>query len=159
MTDVSIEELGRAPLHQLELWGSPQAAARRLAAVLGHDLPRAGHAQGVLLRTGPSTWLVEGDCAALRVALGDDGSLVAVGGGLVRVRLSGPGWRNLLMEGGLFDAESPDFGIDRVATTQIDHVTVILRVESDRSCLAFVPASLAADLLRFWRLSADGLPQ
>ena len=156
---IRIEDLGRAPLHLLELWGDPAAAARRIAEALGHDLPRAGRAQGAVLRHAPTTWLVEGDVAALRTALGDGGALTAVGGGLVRVRLSGPGWRSLLMEGGLFDAENAAFGADSVATTLIDHVTVTLRVESESACLVYLPASHAEDLLHFWNVSAGGLPQ
>lgn len=159
MTDVVIEDLGRAPLHQLELWGDPVPTAKRIAKALGHALPQAGRAQGTVLRVSPSTWLVSGDVAALAKALGDGGSLTAVGGGLVQVRLSGPAWRSLLMEGSLFDAESAEFKADCVATVLIDHVTVTLRVESEASCLAYVPASLADDLLRFWRISAGGLPQ
>ena len=156
---IRIEDLGRAPLHLLELWGNPQAAAKRIAMALGHDLPRAGRAQGAVLRHAPTTWLVEGNVAALRTALGDGGALSAVGGGIKRVRLSGPGWRSLLMEGGLFDAENAAFGPDSVATTLIDHVTVTLRVESEVACLAYVPASHAEDLLHFWNVSAGGLPQ
>lgn len=159
MTDVTIEQLGRAPLHVLELWGDPRAAAKRIAKALGHDLPKAGKAQGNVLRLSPTTWLVEGDVGALNQALGDGGALTPTGGGYERVRLSGPKWRNLLMEGGLFDAESPAFGIDCVVTTPIDHVAVTLRVESEDACLAYVPASHAADLLHFWQLSADGLPR
>jgi heterotetrameric sarcosine oxidase gamma subunit len=159
VTDVTIEKLGHAPLHVLELWGDPKAAAKRIAKALGNDLPATGRAQGNVLRLSPTTWLVTGDIAALREALGDGGALASVGGGLVQVRLSGPGWRSLLMEGGLFDAESADFTPDSVATTLIEHVTVTLRVESAHSCLAYVPASHAADLLHFWRLSAGGLPR
>ena len=159
MTDVTIEPLGRAPLHVLELWGDPAAAARHLAKALGHDLPQAGRAEGAVLRLSSTTWLVDGDVAALRTALGDDGALTAVGGGVVRVRLSGPGWRSLLMEGGLFNAESTAFGPDSVATTLIEHVTMTLRVESEAACLAYVPASHAEDLLHFWNISAGGLPQ
>ena len=159
MTDVTIEALGRAPLHVLELWGDPKPAAKRIAKALGHDLPRAGKAEGSVLRISPNTWLVEGDVAAMRKALGSDGALTPAGGGYERVRLSGPAWRSLLMEGGLFDAESPAFAVDCVVTTPIDHVAVTLRVESENACLAYVPASHAADLLRFWQLSAGGLPR
>lgn len=159
MTDVTITDLGRAPLHVLELWGDPRPAAARIAAALGHELPRAGRAAGAVLRTGPATWLAEGDVAALRGALGDGGALAPVGGGLVRVRLAGPAWRSLLMEGSLFDAESAAFTVDCVATALIEHVTVTLRVESAEACLAYVPASHAADLLHFWQISAGGLPR
>jgi heterotetrameric sarcosine oxidase gamma subunit len=112
-----------------------------------------------VLRLSPTTWLVEGDVAALVRALGDGGALTPTGGGYRRVRLSGPKWRSLLMEGGLFDAESAKFAPGCTATTPIEHVTVTLRVESADSCLAYIPASHAADLLHFWRLSAGGLPQ
>ncbi|HQV01975.1 MULTISPECIES: sarcosine oxidase gamma subunit [unclassified Novosphingobium] len=159
MTDVTIEQLGRAPLHMLELWGDPKAAAKRIAKALGHDLPKVGKAQGNVLRLSPTTWLVEGEAAAIEAALGDGGALTPTGGGYERVRLSGPAWRSLLMEGSLFDAESAQFAIDCVATTPIDHVAVTLRVESENACLAYVPASHAADLQHFWRLSAGGLPQ
>ena len=160
MTDVTIAQLGRAPLHILELWGDPKPAARRIAAALGHDLPRSGRAEGGLLRLSPTTWLVDGEPAALAAALGEAGALTAVGGGLLRVRLSGPRWRSLLMEGALFDAEDPDFAPGCVATTLIEHVTVTLCVESDDACLAYVPASHADDLLHFWNhvISAGGLP-
>ncbi len=159
MTDVTIAELGRAELNQLDLWGDPKPAAARIAKALGHDLPRAGRATGTVLRTAPTSWLVEGDVAALRGALGDDGALTPVGGGLIKVRLSGPQWRSLLMEGSLFDAESAQFAADCVATALIEHVTVTLRIESESACLAYVPASHAADLLHFWQISAGGLPQ
>lgn len=159
MTEVMIEELGRAPLHVLELWGDPGPAAKRIAKALGHDLPATGRAQGNVLRLSPTTWLITGEVAAVRQALGDGGALTPAGGGYERVRLSGPAWRSLLMEGGLFDAESVEFSTDCVATTQIEHVTVTLRVEGAHSCLAYVPASQAADLLLFWRVSAGGLPR
>lgn len=160
MTEVGIELLGRGPLYQLELWGDPRPTAKRLAKALGHDLPPAGRAAGALMRTGPTTWLVAADPAPLAKAVGDGGSLTPVGGGLVQVRLSGPGWRSLLMEGGLFDAEDRAFGVDCVATTLIEHVTVTLRVETERACLALIPASHAEDLLHFWRgiVAAGVLP-
>ena len=159
VTDVTIEQLDRAALHMLELWGDPTPAAKRIAKALGHALPKAGRADGSVLRLSPTTWLIEGDVAALRKALGSDGALTPVGGGFVRVRLSGPMWRSLLMEGSLFDAESAAFGVDCVATAYIEHVTVTLRVESVNACLAYVPASHSTDMLHFWQISAGGLPQ
>lgn len=159
MTEVVIEPLGRALLHVLELWGDPAPTAKRVAKSLGHGLPGVGRAEGRVLRLSPTSWLIEGDISALRVALGDGGALTPTGGGYEQVRLSGPKWRSLLMEGGLFNAESPAFNTDSVATTLIEHVTVTLRIESEQSCIAFVPASHAADLLHFWNVSAGGLPQ
>jgi len=154
VTELKIEELAPAPLTMLELWGDPAAAAKRLAKALGHSLPSAGQSLGAVLRVGPTTWLIEGEAEDLGEVLGDDGALVAVGGGLRRVRFSGAGWRSLLMEGALFDAESPAFAAGCVATTLIEHVSVTLRVESDAACLAYVPASHAEDLLHFWRQAA-----
>jgi len=159
VTKVTIENCGHRPLHVLELWGNPTAAAARLKDALGFPLPAAGKAQANVLRTGPTTWLIEGAAENLGPALGDDGALTAVGGGYVCVRLSGAGWRSLLMEGGLFDAENPQFATDCVATTLIEHVTVTIRVESETSCCVYVPASYSADLLAFWTVSAGGLPQ
>ena len=159
MTEVTIDALGRAPLHVLELWGDPAPTAKRIAKALGHGLPASGRAEGAVLRLSPTTWLVEGHVAALKVALGQGGVLTPTGGGYERVRLSGPKWRSLLMEGGMFDAESAAFGTGSVVTTLIEHVTVTLRVESEQACIAYVPASHAADLLHFWQISAGGLPK
>lgn len=154
MTELQIEHLPPAPLHLLELWGDPRPAAARIAKVLGHALPPAGQSQGQVLRLSPTAWLIDGELPDLAKALGDDGALTSVGGGLVRLRFSGAGWRSLLMEGALFDAESPAFAPGCVATTLIEHVSVTLRVESDAACLAYVPASHAEDLLHFWKQAA-----
>lgn len=159
MTDVTIETLPPAPLHRLELWGDPVPTAARLAKTLGHPLPAAGRAQGDLLRCGPTTWMVEDDVSALEATLGDGGALTPIGGGFIRVRLSGPAWRSLLMEGGLFDFESPAFGPDSVTTTLVEHVTLTVRVIDSDSCLVYVPTSHSADLLHFWQVSAATLPR
>jgi heterotetrameric sarcosine oxidase gamma subunit len=89
--------------------------------------------------------------------LGENGSLTHIGGGIVRVRLSGEGWRTLLMEGGMFDAESPTFAPGSSAATIIDHVSVRLHVVSDDACDVYVPASFSAGLVRFWELAAGSL--
>lgn len=73
-------------------------------------------------------------------------ALTAIGGGIVRVALSGPGWRRLLMEGGVFDAESQPFGPGCGATSIIDHANVRLH--------CYVPTSYAHDLVTFWQLAA-----
>ena len=111
----------------LELWDA--AAAERVAARLGFALPGPGRAAGddVLraLRVEPLVWLLDGpgvDAAAIGQALGDDGALTAIGGGLVRVEIVGPQWRALLMADGLFDAEDPAFAPGCVAATLIAHV-------------------------------------
>ena len=158
MTDVTITALPGAPLHAFEIWSNPEDVARRFKAVTGFALPAMGHSGGTdalrLIRYEPTVWLTEGDTSALPAILGDDGALTAIGGGIVRVRLSGPGWRSLLMEGGMFDAESPCFASGCSAATIIDQVAVRLHVESAEACIAYVPLSYAADMIHFWEVSA-----
>ena len=161
MTDVTITPLPAAPLHALEIWSDPPGVAMRFEAAKGFALPRLGTSGGSealrLIRFEPTVWLVEGDASGLSTILGDDGALTAIGGGIVRVRLAGPGWRTLLMEGGMFDAEAPAFALGCSAATIIDHVAVRLHVVSDEACDAYVPASFSAGLIHFWRQAAETL--
>ena len=150
MTELTVAALPAAPLHVLEIWSNPVAVLDRFEAALGASLPRLGASLQLpamrLIRYEPTVWLVEGETTGLAEVLGSDGSLTAIGGGIVRVRLSGAGWRSLLMEGGVFDAESADFALGCSAATLIDHVNVRLLVESDDACLAYVPLSYAHDM-------------
>ncbi len=160
MTETTtITPLPAAPLHAVEIWGNPQAVAARAQSALGFGLPPMGHSAGnaalTLIRFEPSVWLAEGDASGLEAVLGDDGAVTAIGGGVVRVRLAGPGWRELLMEGGVFDAEAASFAPGAAAATIIDHVNVRLHVTSDAACTAYVPSSFAAAMLHFWE---DALP-
>lgn len=162
MTDVTIAALPAAPLHALEIWSNPALVAKRFEAATGFALPPLGRSSGNdalrLIRFEPTVWLAEGDVSALAAILGDDGALTAIGGGIVRVRLSGPGWRSLLMEGGVFDAESPRFAPGCSAATLTDHVNLRLHVENDDACIAYVPLSYAADMVHFWETAAPSLP-
>ena len=162
MTDVTITTLPAAPLHVVEIWSNPSAVAKRFEATLGARLPAPGSSVQLaamrLMRFEPTVWLVEGEPTGLTEILGPDGSITAIGGGIVRVRLSGAGWRSLLMEGGIFDAESADFGAGSSAATLIDHVNVRLHVESADSCLAYVPLSYAKDMIQYWNVAAKALP-
>jgi heterotetrameric sarcosine oxidase gamma subunit len=110
-----------------------------------------------LIRFEPTVWLVEGDISALGDVLAEDGALTAISGGIVRMRLSGAGWRTLLMEGGVFDAESPDFASGCSAATIIDHVNVRLHVVDETTCDAYVPLSFSQGLLHFWKQAAGSL--
>ena len=161
MTDVTIAALPAAPLHALEIWSNPAEVSRRLEAATGFALPPSGRANGSdamrLIRFEPAVWLVEGDASALPAVLGEDGALTAIGGGIVRVRLSGPGWRSLLMEGGVFDAETPGFAPGCSAATIIDHVNVRLHVENENACVAYVPASYSTGLIHFWESASSTL--
>ncbi|MFM5893857.1 MAG: hypothetical protein ACKOQM_05410 [Novosphingobium sp.] len=158
MTDLTITPLPAAPLHVLEIWSNPAAVARRFAKAFGASLPPLGSSLQLpailLIRYEPTVWLVEGDTGGLAEVLGSDGSLTAIGGGLVRVRLGGAGWRALLMEGGVFDVESDDFAPGCSAATLIDHVNVRLLVESNDACFAYVPLSYAHDMIHFWTAAA-----
>lgn len=155
MTDATtIIALPAAPLHVIEIWSNPQAVAARVQKALGFALPALNRSAGdgtmMLMRFEPTVWLAEGDVSVFAELLGEDGAVTAIGGGLVRFRLAGPGWRELLMEGGVFDAGAASFGVGATAATIIDHVNVRLHVESDAACVAYVPASYAASLQHFW---------
>jgi len=155
----TITALPAAPLHAVEIWSNPQAVAARAEQALGFALPPMGQSAGngavALMRFEPTVWLAEGEVSGLSDLLGEDGAITAIGGGIVRVRLAGPGWRELLMEGGVFDSRAAAFGPGATAATIIDHVGVRLHVESEQACVAYVPASFAASLQHFW---AEALP-
>lgn len=161
VTDVTITPLPAAPLHALEIWNNATAVAARFKAATGFPLPPMGRSDGNdalrLIRYEPTVWLVEGDADALPAILGNDGSLTAIGGGIVRVRLSGKGWRELLMEGGVFNAENAEFAPGCSAATIIDHVAVRLHVASDEACDVYVPLSFSAGLLHFWEQATASL--
>ena len=161
MTEVTIAALPAAPLHALEIWSNPAKVAKRFKAATGFALPPSGRSSGNdtlrLIRFEPTVWLAEGDASALPAIFGDDGALTAIGGGIVRVRLSGPGWRSLLMEWGIFDAESPAFAPGCSAATIIDHVNVRLHVESESACIAYLPASYSEGLIHSWETAKSTL--
>ncbi len=150
----SIIALPAAPLHVLEIWSNPQAVATRVHKALGFALPAMNHSAGnatiSLMRFEPTVWLAEGDASVLADTLGDDGALTAIGGGIVRFRIAGPGWRELLLEGGVFDTSAAAFPVGATAATVIDHVGVRLHVESKDACVAYVPSSYAQSLHHFW---------
>ena len=151
----TITALPAAPLHAVEIWSNPKVVAVRAKQALGFALPRMGQSAGnsalTLMRFEPTVWVAEGDTAAISKVLGEDGAVTAIGGGVVRFRLAGPGWRELLMEGGVFDAGAASFGPGTTAATIIDHVGVRLHVESDAACMVYVPSSYAVSLHHFWQ--------
>ncbi len=161
MTDVTITVLPAAPLHALEIWSNPASVAKRFKETAGFALPAMGRSDGndalLLIRYEPTVWLVEGDVSALPGLLADDGALTAIGGSIVRVQLSGKGWRTLLMEGGVFDAENPNFAPGCSAATIIDHVNVRLHVVDDDICHAYVPLSYSEAMIHFWKTAALNL--
>lgn len=161
MTDVTITQLPPTPLYALEIWSNPAAVAERFMVATGFTLPTMGRSAGAealrMIRYEPTVWLVEGDVTALPAILEEDGALTAIGGGIVRVRLSGSGWRGLLMESGVFDAEATSFAQGGSAATIINHVNVRLHVVSDDACDAYVPLSYSREVLHFWEVAAGNL--
>ena len=161
MTDVMITILPAAPLRVLDIWSNPKMVAARFEAALGFALPVLGKSDGngalLLIRYEPTVWLVEGYSATLSAILAGDGALTAIGGGIVRVQLSGKAWRALLMEGGVFDAEAAAFAPGCSAATVIDHVAIRLHVVSEEACVAYVPASFSSGLIHFWNQAAQTL--
>ena len=161
MTDVTITVLPAAPLHALEIWSSPASVAARFKKTAGFAFPAMGRSDGNdalrLIRYEPTVWLAEGDVSALPGLLADDGALTPIGGSIVRVQLSGKGWRTLLMEGGVFDAENPNFASGCSAATMIDHVNVRLHVVDDDTCHAYVPLSYGEAMIHFWKTAALSL--
>ena len=161
MTDITITVLPPAPLHALEIWSNPAAVAARFKKAAGFALPAMGRSDGNdalrLIRYEPTVWLVEGDVSALPGLLADDGALTPIGGSIVRVQLSGKGWRTLLMEGGVFDAENPNFSSGCSAATIIDHVNIRLHVVDDEICHAYVPLSYSEAIIHFWKTAALSL--
>lgn len=159
MTEVAVTILPAAALHVFEIWSAPKAVALRFEAVTGFALPARGRSAGDdvrrLIRYEPTVWLVDGTSDGLPAILADDGALTAVGGGTVRLRISGTGWRALLMEGGVFDAENPRFGPGCSATTLIDRVNVRLHVIGDHTCDVYVQRSFGVDLFDFWQKHKD----
>ena len=161
MTDVTISVLPAAPLHALEIWSNAAPVAKRFKEAAGFALPAIGCSDGNdalrLIRYEPTVWLVEGDVSALPGILADDGALTAIGGSVVRVQLSGKDWRTLLMEGGVFDAENPNFASGCSAATIIDHVNVRLHVVDDKICHSYDPLSYSEAMIHFWKTAALSL--
>lgn len=97
-------------------------------------------------------WLIDAGetVAAIVAAVADDGAATAIGGGLIRATLAGPGWRALLMVAGVFDAEDPAFGPGAAAATIIHHVPVWIVPVADDCAEVFFAASYARGLVELW---------
>ena len=154
MTEMVVGPVGA--LLSLDLWHGTDDAAAALAA--GFALPAAGRAEtlptGSVLRVGPRRWWLLGagfSGDAIAQALGDSGTVTTIAGGWVRVQLVGSTWRDLLMDCGLIDAESPDFGPGTVAVTLLSHARCVVHVRDAMRCDLFVPASYAEHCLAQWR--------
>jgi len=141
-------------LTQIEIWGDLAAVERRLGAAL----PKAG--QSMTLNSArvmwwePKVWLVRGTSTVFAEVLAEDGAAIELTGAFSRLRISGAEWRELLMIGGVFDAESPTFGRDCIAGTVIHHLPVRLDVIDAETVDAYTPPSYAAELAHHWEVAA-----
>lgn len=114
--------------------------------------------QGKLVKVEPRRWwLIDGRSEAGELAerLRERGVTAAIGGGLTRARLSGPGWRSLLMVGGLFDFEHPDLAPGSVASTVLHHVPVRVIVDSAEACSVYFPASYSEAVAHHWTSTTE----
>lgn len=169
MTDARtiVEPLEPAAVIAIDLWSEQGGAA--VGATLGGDLPgllrSADLASGWrALRVEPTVWWLTGPLAALEsafadveAALGEDGAAVDLCGGFARLQVAGPGWRELLMVGGVFDAEDPAFGPGSTAGTMLHHASVRYDVVDDDRVHILVAPSYAHDLLEQLRGAATRL--
>jgi heterotetrameric sarcosine oxidase gamma subunit len=154
-------------LFLLEAWGDGAAVSQRIAArwaALPTPCGAVSAGAGRLLWWEPAVWLLRtgledrpAALAHLTDALADYGAVTEVSGGFRRLRVSGVGWRELLMIGGVFDAEAPRFGPGCVAGTVIHHLPVRLDVVDALTVDAYTPSSYSADLLHHWTVSAARL--
>ena len=97
-------------------------------------------------------WLINPgeNLAVIAQTLGDNGALTAIGGGLVRATLTGPGWRTQLMISGLFDAEDTAFKPGDCAATLIHHTPVWLHAISEGEAHVYLAGSLLDDMQHLW---------
>jgi len=141
-------------LVQIEVWGDLAAVESRLGAAL----PKAGRSTTLnaarVMWWEPKVWLVRGSSTDWAEVLAEDGAAIDVTGAFSRLRITGPAWRELLMIGGVFDAESPTFGRDCIAGTVIHHLPVRLDVIDAQTVDAYTPPSYAAELLHHWHAAA-----
>jgi heterotetrameric sarcosine oxidase gamma subunit len=159
VTEVTMAPIMGNTLFRLAIWD--ESGLTRLANGLGADLPLPCRSCSIgdvrLLWLEAGHWLIS--CASelssdvkrrFETLLDDAGTIVEVSAALVGRRLSGPGWRELLMIGGVFDAEAPAFAPGSVARTVMHHSAVLLDVVSADQCDAYVPASYSAEFFAFW---------
>ena len=106
-----------------------------------------------VMQVEPQRWWLLGPVAALAditAALGENGAISPIGGGLMRASLTGSGWRAQLMISGLFDAEDPAFGPGHCAATRLHHAPIWIDVLSEDAASVYFPASLLGDIRHLW---------
>ena len=171
MTDAltTVAPLERAALIAVDVWSGHGGAAARLGRTLGGALPGPLHVSELTggwraLRVEATVWWLAGPLRdletsldAVEAALGVDGAAVDLSGGFARLEIAGPAWRELLMTGGVFDAEDPAFGPGSTAGTVLYHAGVRYDVLDERRVHILVAPSYAHDLLDHLRAAAARL--
>lgn len=139
----TVRPLPPAALIAFDIWGDPSRP------------PWPGEPEDGwrVIRVEPTVWWLTGPLdgaeamlARLESALGDDGGVTDLTGGFVRIGVAGPAWREVLMIGGVFDAESPQFGPGSTAGTLLHHIAVRYDVVSNDEVHIFLAPSYADDL-------------
>ncbi len=154
MSEMTVSPAGA--LLALDVWNPADGPA--VSAALGLTLPGPGRAEsglaGAALRLGPRRWWLDGAgfvLSALAGTLQGLGTVTPVEGGWTRVSLAGAGWRDLIMESGMIDAESAAFGPGSVAISLLCHARCVIHVCAANRCEVFVPASYTDHCLTQWR--------
>ena len=166
MTDTLAPKITVSPsapdaLLRLELWSDAPDAEARSQALWGAALPAPGRAidagPGRLIWIEPGAWLLRAPLADLGRTLAEleqiaaaDGAVIDITGGLARWRLSGPGWRELLTVGAVFDVEDPDFAPGCAAATILNHAAIWIDVVGDRTADVYALPSYAQELSEAW---------
>ena len=137
--DVSISIVPAGDVVALDMWGD------------GDPLLHGVRAMQVEPRR---WWLIDAGSKieAITAALGENGAITPIGGGLMRATFTGPGWRSQLMISGVFDAENPGFKPGDCEATIIGHVSVWIDVISDETAHVYFAASLRTAIDQVWVL-------
>ncbi len=148
----------------VELWEPAAEVAVADAIDATPPLPGLSAALGEgwrAIRVEPLVWWLRGPLcglarmmARLEAPLAGTGVAVDLTGGFAQLRIAGPGWRDLLMIGGVFDAEDPAFGAGCTASTVLHHVAVRYDVVGPDEVSAYAPPSHLEGLLHHWRGAA-----
>jgi heterotetrameric sarcosine oxidase gamma subunit len=150
--EVTVTACAPEALLRLDLWTGPADGV----------LPNVGHAldafQGRLIGIEPAAWLLrapmpqESEAGTWLAGLaGDHGAVIVLTGGLVRFRLEGARWRELLTINAVFDVENPAFAPGSVAATILNHAAIWIDVVTDAAADVYCLPSYSEHLATGWR--------
>jgi sarcosine oxidase gamma subunit len=111
------------------------------------------------IKVEPRRWWIIGAGAALddtEKTLSENGVLTPIGGGLMRAKLIGPGWRSRLMTSAVFNAEDLSFTSGDCVATIIHHTSVVIDVISANEAHVYFAASQLGDIEHLWEIAGYG---